>query len=309
MIKSEAKKFMEEIMMIEKRQSQRLIGDITTGYRYVDTDTAERIYEAKRRKDEVDAMRYSLITDTLKTELNKIYGTAVYEKEKIYMLYTKMPNLEKFCNENDIYWSIDVDCLNPTTEERSYLYHFIHRPTNLKLNWKFEDYQLRSRCIFMFEDNIIRTLINKFHLIKKENKTMNYEQMYVRGSLFGKKNAEIKNVIFNGPCTIVQWSDGDKTIVKCENEDFDKEKGLAMAICKKFLGTNKSKSNYYDIFDKWIPEEKVVEEEKEKPIGIALSRYALKHGMNPSTLRKMCREGKIPAIKINGMWYIKSIEE
>ena len=297
-------------MMIEKRQSQRLIGDITTGYRYVDTDTAERIAEAKRRKDEVDAMRYLLITDTLKTELNKVYGTAAYEKEKkIYMLYTKMPNLEKFCNENDIYWSIDVDCFNPTSEERSYLYHFIHRPTNLKLNWKFEDYQLRSRCVFMFEDNIIKTLINKFHLVEKENKTMNYEQMYVRGSLFGKMNAEIKNVIFNGPCTIVQWSDGDKTIVKCENEDFDKEKGLAMAICKKFLGTNKSKSNYNDVFKKWIPEEKVVEEEEEKPIGIALSLYAKKNHMNPSTLRKMCREGKIPANKINGMWYIKSIEE
>ena len=160
----------------------------------------------------------------------------------------------------------------------------------------------------MFEDNIIKTLINKFHLVEQENKTMNYEQMYVRGSLFGKRNSEIKNVIFNGPCTIVQWSDGDKTIVKCENEDFDKEKGLAMAICKKFLSTNKSKSNYYDIFDKWIPEEKV-EEEEEKLIGIALGKYALEHDMNPSTLRKMCREGKIPANKINGMWYIKSIEE
>ena len=309
MLKSEAKKFMEEVMMIEKRQSQRLIGDITTGYRYVDTDTAERIAEAKRRRDEVDAMNYSLITDTLKTELNKVYGTAAYETEQINMLYTKMPNLEKFCNENDIYWSIDVDCLNPTSEERSYLYRFMHKPTNLKLNWKFEDYQLRSRCVFMFEDNIIKTLINKFHLVEKENKTMNYEQMYVRGSLFGKRNAEIKNVIFNGPCTIVQWSDGDKTIVKCENEDFDKEKGLAMAICKKFLGTNKSKSNYYDIFDKWIPEEKVVEEEKEKPIGIALGKYALEHDMNPSTLRKMCREGKIPAIKINDKWYICMNEE
>lgn len=309
---------MEEVMKIQESKPQKLIGDITTGYRYVDTDTAEQIAEAKRRRDKVDAMRYSLLTDTLKTQLNKVYGRAqllanteieAYGKEKIYMLYTKMPNLEKFCNENDIYWSIDVDCFNPTAEERSYLYYFIHRPTNLKLNWKFEDYQLRSRCVFMFEDNIIRTLINKFHLIEKENKTMNYEQMYVRGSLFGKKNAEIKNVIFNGPCTIVQWSDGDKTIVKCENEDFDKEKGLAMAICKKFLGTNKSKSNYYDIFDKWIPEEKVVEEEKEKPIGIALSRYALKHGMNPSTLRKMCREGKIPAIKINDKWYICMNEE
>ena len=82
-----------------------------------------------------------------------------------------------------------------------------------------------------------------------------------------------------------------------------------MAICKKFLGTNKSKSNYNDIFKKWIPEEKAIEEEKEEPVGVALSRYALKHGMNPSTLRKMCREGMIPAIKINGMWYIKSIKE
>ncbi len=63
---------------------------------------------------------------------------------------------------------------------------------------------------------------------------------------------EIKNVIFSGPYTIVMWSDGDKTIVRCDDENFDKEKGLAMAISKKFLGTNKSKSNYNDIFKKWI---------------------------------------------------------
>lgn len=67
-----------------------------------------------------------------------------------------------------------------------------------------------------------------------------------------KEKVEIKKVIFNNPCTIIFWSDGDKTIVKCNSEDFDKEKGLAMAIAKKFLGTNKSKSNYNDIFKKWI---------------------------------------------------------
>ena len=67
-----------------------------------------------------------------------------------------------------------------------------------------------------------------------------------------KEKVEIKKVIFNGPCTIVSWSDGDRTIVRCNSEDFDKEKGLAMAITKKFLGTNKSKSNYNDIFKKWI---------------------------------------------------------
>lgn len=62
---------------------------------------------------------------------------------------------------------------------------------------------------------------------------------------------EIKDVKFNGPATIVFWSDNTKTIVKCEDEDFDKEKGLAMAISKKFLGSNDSGSNYYDIFKKF----------------------------------------------------------
>lgn len=61
----------------------------------------------------------------------------------------------------------------------------------------------------------------------------------------------IKNVIFNDPATIVFWNDGTKTVVKAENEEFDPEKGLAMAISKKFLG---NKGNYYETFKKWLPE-------------------------------------------------------
>lgn len=99
---------------------------------------------------------------------------------------------------------------------------------------------------------------------EKENEIMptknifNQESLYIKGSLYingiplGHMYPEIKNVIFSGPCTIVIWSDGDKTIVRCNDKKFDKEKGLAMAIAKKFLGTNKSKSNYNDIFKKWI---------------------------------------------------------
>ena len=59
----------------------------------------------------------------------------------------------------------------------------------------------------------------------------------------------IKKVIFNGPATIVFWDDGTKTVVKAENEEVDKEKGLAMAISKKFLG---NKGNYYNEFKKWV---------------------------------------------------------
>lgn len=67
---------------------------------------------------------------------------------------------------------------------------------------------------------------------------------------------KIKNVIFSNPATIVFWEDGTKTVVKCQKGDiYDKEKGLAMAIAKKALGTNKSKSNYYDVFEKWCKED------------------------------------------------------
>lgn len=62
----------------------------------------------------------------------------------------------------------------------------------------------------------------------------------------------ITKVIFNNPATIVLWSDGTKTVVKCdERDDFDPEKGLAMAICKKHFGGG----FYNDVFKKWIPEE------------------------------------------------------
>lgn len=54
-----------------------------------------------------------------------------------------------------------------------------------------------------------------------------------------RPSTAIKKVMFNGPATIVYWSDNTKTIVKCmEGEEFDPEKGLAMAICKRLYGDN-----------------------------------------------------------------------
>ena len=63
----------------------------------------------------------------------------------------------------------------------------------------------------------------------------------------------IKKVIFNDPATIVCWSDGTKTVVKCgDNDAFDPEKGLAMAISKKFFD---NMGYYYDVFKKWLPKD------------------------------------------------------
>lgn len=60
----------------------------------------------------------------------------------------------------------------------------------------------------------------------------------------------ISDVIFNNPATIVFWADGTKTVVKCQNgEEFDPEKGLAMAIAKKIYG---GKHEYYEVFAKFV---------------------------------------------------------
>lgn len=64
-------------------------------------------------------------------------------------------------------------------------------------------------------------------------------------------STKIKNVIFNDPATIVFWEDGSKTVVKADEEPFDKEKGLAMAIAKKIYG---NKGNYYELFKKYCPD-------------------------------------------------------
>lgn len=64
-------------------------------------------------------------------------------------------------------------------------------------------------------------------------------------------NLEIKKVLYKNPATIVYWSDGSKTVVKCQREDtYDPEKGFAMAILKKINGNT---GYYYNEFKKWLP--------------------------------------------------------
>lgn len=73
-----------------------------------------------------------------------------------------------------------------------------------------------------------------------------------------KIDMRIEKVIFNAPATVVIWKDGSKTIVKSGDYDiYDPEKGLAMAIAKKALG---NQGNYYEVFKKWLPDEKDEEE-------------------------------------------------
>ena len=82
------------------------------------------------------------------------------------------------------------------------------------------------------------------------------EERAARVKAAKKNNALIKNVIFKPKegMTIVLWTNGTKTIVRCQNgEPYDPEKGLAMAIIKGTLGCNTS--HYNEIFKKWVKED------------------------------------------------------
>lgn len=71
---------------------------------------------------------------------------------------------------------------------------------------------------------------------------------------FGMCSVSIRKVIFNDPATVVLWSDGTKTVVKCGPEDkFDTEKGLAMAIVKKMAGNDNS---FHKVFKQYSKKKK-----------------------------------------------------
>ena len=64
----------------------------------------------------------------------------------------------------------------------------------------------------------------------------------------------LSKVIFHNPATIVFWDDGSKTVVKCQESDtYNEEMGLALCFAKKAMG---NKSNFNNVFKKWIPEAK-----------------------------------------------------
>ena len=93
-------------------------------------------------------------------------------------------------------------------------------------------------------DNLDALVYGYVSANKKTTERSNYMPTDIRSC--------IKKVKFNPPATIVFWTDNTKTVVKCNSEDYDPEKGLAMCICKKVLG---DKGNYYEVFKKWLPKE------------------------------------------------------
>ena len=89
------------------------------------------------------------------------------------------------------------------------------------------------------------------YLKADEKITMETAKMYLEKSNLPK----IKKVIFNYPATIIIWEDKSKTVVKLmEDDEWDPEKGFAMAYLKKILGTQRLRKE----IKTWVkPQEKL----------------------------------------------------
>ena len=85
----------------------------------------------------------------------------------------------------------------------------------------------------------------------------NYDsiRLTVENALNGSRTPfKIEKVIFNNPATIILWTDGSKTVVKCQPGDiYSKEVGFITAYLKKLLGND---NTFNKEINKWVPEER-----------------------------------------------------
>lgn len=108
-------------------------------------------------------------------------------------------------------------------------------------------------------DDLLKEVIDKIQRIQILHEAFNW------------KHLPIKKVIFNKPATVVIWDDGEKTVVKCgEKDEYDEEKGLAMAIVKRLCG---NKGRYNEEFKKWIPERQTKKQSAKEKLMQAADEY------------------------------------
>ena len=152
------------------------------------------------------------------------------------------------------------------------------------------DFSVPTNVVDVVYREILNYITNDIYTTKEAIKTM--------------RNS-IKKIIFNDPATIIIWSNGDKTIVKCgEGETYDPEKGMAMAIAKHFLG---DKGNYYETFKKWLPKEhETVKESKSNTERfISIRDFCNRYNITKNKAYRMIKAGDIYAIKNEkGHWMI-----
>ena len=162
-------------------------------------------------------------------------------KEMIDILEHKFGNI----NRDDCYWLINKNSYYLIKD------YILWEKGKMKIYGI--DISLTDDCT---DDWLNESLICQIGLVYKNPRRISITDY----SYFSSKNMflynipEVKKVIFNDPATIVYWKDGTKTVVKCQKgDDFDPEKGFAMAFLKKCWG---NKGNFNDNLRKIMKEAK-----------------------------------------------------
>lgn len=169
-----------------------------------------------------------------------------------------------FKNDNEVEYDCKENTMRITNDKKANFDNMLRkfaanhglevetRCDSLKYDYHYVTFKKRDATCTKHKEYVIRWDLVEDPLHKCASKI--FDELTRMWDLNAKGTCTLpgmKNVIFNNPVTIVLWNDGTKTIVRCTNEEYDPEKGLAMAISKKVLG---NKGNYFDTFKKWIPE-------------------------------------------------------
>lgn len=180
--------------------------------------------------------------DDVAAELKRWHPQAVVKKSSPTMRY---------------YSIIDASCLPKDIPSKNFVQSAIHKAfRDISAVTTADEVPIRELEFALVED---RYAFDHLHIELRNIRGMAgkyavYGQQKVAYYNSGQEltaatKLSIKKIIFNGPATIVMWTDGTKTIVKCnkESEEFDdREKAIFAACAKKLLGTNKTGSNYLD---------------------------------------------------------------
>lgn len=147
------------------------------------------------------------------------------------------------CKVDDIYKDpkkgkellrLSKQCIKYDRERPEFLPEYRNIPTGLE------------QSLNKVHDDMINSLLYSVPTFYTAKEEMN--------AMFGIPKFEYKKIIFNGPCTIILWKDGTKTIAKAsDGEMFDPEKGVAICFMKRAIGETEGKKvlrkankDYYD---------------------------------------------------------------
>ena len=138
---------------------------------------------------------------------------------------------------------------NPSNHPSDYLDYFRYFPTF---------------SLPIFKNDVICKVDTDSIKVKKEDEKMKDRPRDHKFVMTKDKSRKIKEVMFNGPATIIKWEPtmdqwsrgqkGDKTVSVCgEGDIYDKEKGFLLAVIKEFVD-NQSYDNILRMMDSFNDE-------------------------------------------------------